>query len=1013
MFSYLSRTVNLIFIKAKRHKLDILRTGLITVSIFILIFAGTRIFGNVTNGVLSFEETIVAESSLRPSNPHSKTIGDIDKDGQLDVVAASSNNGPMVWYKQSADNASWNSHTINSAGSWTTDMQAGDIDGDNDLDIIVPKADGLYWYKNPLPATNPNTVNSWDEQLIGTEGANNHDLELGDINKDGKLDVVSRPKSNRNSPAVTYVWLQTNSNWSLQTIRYGLKYKGEGMALGDIDNDNDLDIAQNGYWLENQNFGTDWTALHVVDSLYFHPVNENNDSIRQADVGVTIADLDSDSKADIIIGPSERFNGYLSWYRSGENPKTGPNGKWQKLTIDTGVSYLHTFKTADLDLDGNLDVVVAEMHQTYTQHGLPSRVMVYLNPKNSTTSEWSKHIVSTTGSHNIRLGDFDNDGDTDIVGANWNNESSTISAPDGAKIYLWRNLINNGSTPPSLNNFQRKVIGQHDNTDGNSQKHSIFVQPADLDGDGLVDLISGPNIFFNSGSINTAWQKTTIGTGFENVAAVFDIDNDGKLDIIGTDQSTIQRNTFHQLVWARNNGNKTFTIHKILGANDGDFLQGIVIDRFQAGKLAIALSWHRPRNDEDPATTLGQEPGIYLLTVPESPTADVEWSKIKISNVTQNEELSKGDIDRDGLTDLLLGTKWLKNNGTDWQLHTLFEPPASTSGEPLDRNRLVDINNDGRLDSVVGYEANALTDATSRLAWYRQPETATNPWSEIIINPALKGPMSLDTRDLDSDGDIDVIVGEHDLRTGARPRLLIYENLNGTGQEFQEHIVYSGDEHHDGAQVSDLDKDSDLDIISIGWSHPNILVYENQAKNPTSPTPLPPTATPPALTPTPTPSPTPTPTPVPSANLAPNPSFETNPSTYYFTHGTGTFTWAGDAFNSGTKSLKIISTSTGTDLTRWLSITNKITAEPNKLYQATVYIKTNNVIKNSLLALNFWDANSQVLKTYLSPTLTGTNNWKQLTIEGLAPANTKYIRVEFRLIGSGTIWADDVKLIRK
>lgn len=36
-----------------------------------------------------------------------------------------------------------------------------------------------------------------------------------------------------------------------------------------------------------------------------------------------------------------------------------------------------------------------------------------------------------------------------------------------------------------------------------------------------------------------------------------------------------------------------------------------------------------------------------------------------------------------------------------------------------------------------------------------------------------------------------------------------------------------GDEHHDGAIVTDIDDDGDLDIISIGWSHGRVLLYEN------------------------------------------------------------------------------------------------------------------------------------------------------------------------------------------
>lgn len=40
-----------------------------------------------------------------------------------------------------------------------------------------------------------------------------------------------------------------------------------------------------------------------------------------------------------------------------------------------------------------------------------------------------------------------------------------------------------------------------------------------------------------------------------------------------------------------------------------------------------------------------------------------------------------------------------------------------------------------------------------------------------------------------------------------------------------------GDEHHDGAVLADIDDDGDLDILSIGWSHARVLLYENEIVN--------------------------------------------------------------------------------------------------------------------------------------------------------------------------------------
>ena len=97
---------------------------------------------------------------------------------------------------------------------------------------------GLVWYENPRPQGRP-AADAWKLHKIDSEGA--HDLEVGDLDRDGRLDVVVRHGKTR-------VFLQTNPDrW--RKINIPTKGRG-GTVLGDLDGDGDLDIAQNGYWLE-------------------------------------------------------------------------------------------------------------------------------------------------------------------------------------------------------------------------------------------------------------------------------------------------------------------------------------------------------------------------------------------------------------------------------------------------------------------------------------------------------------------------------------------------------------------------------------------------------------------------------------------------------------------------------------------------------------------------------------------------------------------------------------------
>jgi hypothetical protein len=328
-----------------------------------------------------------------------------------------------------------------------------------------------------------------------------------------------------------------------------------------------------------------------------------------------------------------------------------------------------------------------------------------------------------------------------------------------------------------------------------------------VSGDGRRDIIAGAWWYRNPGSLAGPWSRTAIGSPLNNMAAVRDFDGDGDNDILGTQGSKSN----HDFAWARNNGSGAFTVlTNIATGGSGDFLQGIAVARFASGgPLEVALSWHNGGG------------GIHRLRVPTSP-ASVTWPFTTISATTQREQLSSGDIDRDGDQDLLLGTQWLRNDGSSWTPSTLF----STSGRP-DRNRLIDVNRDGRLDAVVGYEAISVA---GKLAWYEQPSAATSAWIEHVISSSVVGPMSLDVANMDADGDRDVIVGEHNLANPASARLFIFENTNGRGTSWTRHIVHTGDEHHDGARVADMDGDGDLDIVSIGWGHNRVLLYENRAR---------------------------------------------------------------------------------------------------------------------------------------------------------------------------------------
>ena len=690
----------------------------------------------------------------QPNQSHCKAVGDIDGDGLPDVVVASANAGyGFYWYRY----PSWTKYQIRPSGTgYTTDMQVADVDNDGDLDVVVPKGwdvgSSVYWYENPRPGGDPAT-DTWVEHSIGSGSA--HDVEVADLNNDGKIDVVVRANT-------TTVFIQSSpTSWIKNQVN---SRTIEGTGLGDLDGDGDIDIAINGYWLENPMPGGDpatdgWTEYQIVSGWPGY-------------AGVHVEDMNEDGRLDVVLGPSET-QGRLSWFEGPANPK---GGSWTEHVISSNVEYLHTFKTADMDLDGDIDLVTAEMLQSSN----PDEVVVWRNDGGATS--WTKQLVGTGGSHNIRVADIGGDGDYDIVGVNWQGTTP---------VEMWHNELNPSY---SLDSWDRHVV------DSNKGGQAVLIDAGDLNGDGLPDIVTGGWWYDNPGAASGNWTRSSLGSPLNNMAAIYDFDGDGQLDVLGTEGSGSNSNP--NLVWARNNGGGSFSILDNIESGPGDFLQGVAIAQFQSGgPVQVLLSWHISNS-------------VYELSLPGDPV-NTTWPQGTLASTSQEEDLSVGDIDRDGDLDVLLGTKWLRNDGGTWSTQTL----SNSSGLP-DRCRLADINNDGRLDAVVGWEFE------SKLTWYEQGAVATDLWTERFIATDFYAPMSMDVGDIDKDGDIDVVAGEHNLSNPGSARVHVFENVSN-GASWTQHEVYTGDEHHDGTQLVDMDNDGDLDIISIGWSHNRVLLYEN------------------------------------------------------------------------------------------------------------------------------------------------------------------------------------------
>ena len=690
-------------------------------------------------------------------------VCDIDRDGKDDFVIGERTASPaVVWYR-------YNGKTFDRYLIEDTKLtpEAGgdsyDIDGDGDLDIVLGedvRGSEIWWWENPYP----NFDKPWKRRYIQKTGKpQHHDLSFGDYDGDGKTELVAW--NQRDYKMLMYEIPDDPKNadtWKSTVIyNYEGDFKLEGFAEPpvDIDQDGLIDIVGGGRWFKYK--GDAGFQVNVLDER------------RKAQISA--GQLVKGGYSEIVVSPGDA-DGPITWYE-------WKDGKWQSHDLRY-IIHGHTVQVRDVDKDGNLDIFAGEMGSP--GNGANARVFIFYGDGKGHFKE--SVAYKGQGIHSSKLGDFNGDGYLDILVKPYHHNSPHLEV-----------LLSEGRKKLSLDKWQRYQIAT-------LPTYAVFSEPGDLDNDGWPDIIAGKSWWKNPGRADGKWVEKEIGEHFNNLATAYDYDLDGDLDILGTEGEGATPN--HKFVLAENNGKGEFKIIPVADTKGrGDFLQGCQATNF-GDKNMVVLSWHN-----------GDE-GIKALEVPAPENIEGPWDYKLLSPFTMKEDISVGDIDKDGDEDLLLGTSWLQNNGGNWSPVKIGDIPE---GEP-DRNELADINGDGRLDAVIGIEM------SEKLFWFEAPADPTQPWIRHEIGTIEGMGFSQDVADFDNDGDMDLVIGEH--RGQKVNRVIIFENQK-KGSKWKQHVIDSGPsdmiDHHDGTQVVDIDHDGDLDIISVSWYNQKVWLFENKA----------------------------------------------------------------------------------------------------------------------------------------------------------------------------------------
>ncbi len=462
--------------------------------------------------------------------------GDLDGDGDLDVVAArrgtniaspAFSDGTVDWWENDGtlpdDGTPWPVHSLKSGWADARSVCVANLDGDEDLDVLAvahgtDDSGGSYNYDGEILWWE-NDGGVWTEHTVDAAYDRSYFVCAADVDGDGAMDVVGCSTGFSIYPNAPYqgevTWWRNGGDgltWTKYDVWSAKDLGGpDWMRPADLDGDEDLDLlVANSYdhsvvWWENDDpaAGGDWTQ---------HPVYKDANTWRP--LSVDAADFDGDGDLD-VVAPDIYSPGRLAWWAN-----DGDGAGWDMNLIDAAFTGAFTVYAVDADRDGDVDVAGGN------RGGGEAAWWDNTAGDGTTWTRWPLDTAGTGGARDIYAADILGDGAYDVLSASeyggtvtwWDfldevlpvfNELAAV--PDEAEIgsivtitFVVSELLD---TPPVVTVNGTEAI--HQEHDGTVYLYTYLVPPGASLGGATIEIV-GQDPSGNAGSLSTDTALTIV-----------------------------------------------------------------------------------------------------------------------------------------------------------------------------------------------------------------------------------------------------------------------------------------------------------------------------------------------------------------------------------------------------------------------------------------------------------------------------------------------------------------------